>query len=936
MHHLPMGTVTFLFTDIEGSTHLLQQGGERYPSLLEEYRSLVRTAFHAWSGHQVDTQGDGFFVAFARASEAIGAAVEMQRCLASHAWPQGVLVRVRMGLHTGEPELTSEGYVGLDVHQAARIMSAGHGGQILLSQSTRELLEQELPAAVSLRDLGAHRLKDLQRPTRLFQVVIADLPADFPPLRTLDAHANNLPIQPTPFIGREQEVQECLHLLRRDEVRLLTLTGPGGIGKTRLALQVAAELNEVFPDGLYFVNLAPLRNPGFVVPTIAQALDLQELAEHPLLDLVKAFLREKQLLLLLDNFEQVASAALQVAELLATCPRLKVLVTSRMGLHVQAEQEFAIPPLCVPDPRQLPEVVALAQYDALALFIQRAQATRPAFQLSHANARAVAEICLRLDGLPLAIELAAARIKLLPPQALLARLTPRLTLLSSGARDVPERQQTLRNTIAWSYQLLEAQEQRLFRRLSVFVGGCTLQAIETMGAALDGEAGGVFEGVACLLDKSLLRQMEQEDGQPRLVMLETIREYGLEALETSGEMEVIRQTHAMYYLALAEEAEQELGGPRQVRWLEQLEREHDNLRAAMRWSLEQGKAGATLEMAWRLGDALRWFWQRRGHLNEGRTFLERALAGSQGIVAVGRAKALDAAAILAHFQGDGVRRDALSRESLALFQELGNKQGIAFSLFWQAFGIMERGNYAEARVTLEKAMTLHREVGNTEYVAWSLYRLAQPDMYQGEYARARALCEESLALHRKLGNTWGIAYGVHQLARVLFYSQSDPALVRSLLQESLTLNRELGDKWINGQVLLLLGDVALSQGDMALARSLAEESMALWREIEFPWATCSLWSLELLAKVEAHQADYATARIHYEEGLALARKVDDKGYTASYLEGLADVVAAQGEPPWAAQLWGAAEALRETIGAPIPPVFRPTYERSVTAARAQL
>jgi ATP/maltotriose-dependent transcriptional regulator MalT len=273
---------------------------------------------------------------------------------------------------------------------------------------------------------------------------------------------------------------------------------------------------------------------------------------------------------------------------------------------------------------------------------------------------------------------------------------------------------------------------------------------------------------------------------------------------------------------------------------------------------------------------------------------------------------------------------------LALFQELGNKQGIAFSLFWQAFGIMERGNYAEARVMLEKAMTLHREVGNTEYVAWSLYRLAQPDMYQGEYARAHALCEESLALHRKLGNTWGIAYGVHQLARVLFYSQSDPALVRSLLQESLTLNRELGDKWINGQVLLLLGDVALSQGDMALARSLAEESMALWREIEFPWATCSLWSLELLAKVEAHQADYATARIHYEEGLTLARKVDDKGYTASYLEGLADVVAAQGEPPWAAQLWGAAEALRETIGAPIPPVFRPTYERSVTAARAQL
>src|SRR6266699_3634769 len=347
MHHLPMGTVTFLFSDIEGSTRLLKHLGERYPTMLEEYRSLVRTAFHACSGHEVDTQGDGFFVAFARASEAIGAAVEMQRSLASHAWPEDVVVRVRMGLHTGEPKLTSEGYVGLDVHQAARIMSAGHGGQILLSQSTRELLEQELPAAVSLRDLGAHRLKDLQRPTRLYQVVIADLPADFPPLRTLDAHANNLPIQPTPFIGREQEVQECLHLLRRDEVRLLTLTGPGGIGKTRLALQVAAQLSEVFPDGLSFVNLAPLHDPEFVVSTIAQTLGIREVVGQSLLEHLREELQQKQLLLLLDNFEQVVSAALQVAELLATCPRLKVLVTSRMGLHVQAEQEFAIPPLCV-------------------------------------------------------------------------------------------------------------------------------------------------------------------------------------------------------------------------------------------------------------------------------------------------------------------------------------------------------------------------------------------------------------------------------------------------------------------------------------------------------------------------------------------------------------------------------------------------------------
>ena len=358
---------------------------------------------------------------------------------------------------------------------------------------------------------------------------------------TLDTHPNNLPVQPTPFIGREQEIAAVEQLLRREEVRLLTLTGPGGIGKTRLALQVAAELSEVFPDGVYFVNLAPIRDSGFVVPTIAQALDVKELAEQPLLDLLKAFLREQQLLLLLDNFEQVVSAAIQVATLLAACPQLKVLVTSRMVLHVQAEQEFAVPPLSLPDPRHLPEVVVLAQYEALALFIQRAQAARPEFQLTNANARAIAEICMHLDGLPLAIELAAARIKLLPPQALLARLTPRLTVLTSGARDVPERQQTLRNTIEWSYQLLDAELQRLFRRLSVFAGGCTLQAIEAISATLDGEAGRVFEGVASLLDQSLLRQTEQEGEEARLVMLETIREFGLEVLAESGEMETTRQ-----------------------------------------------------------------------------------------------------------------------------------------------------------------------------------------------------------------------------------------------------------------------------------------------------------------------------------------------------------------------------------------------------------
>src|SRR5437588_809855 len=566
MRELPTGTVTLLFTDIEGSTRLLQQVGPRYDGILTECRQLLRAAFHRWNGYEVDTQGDAFFVAFARATDAVSAAVGMQRALAAHPWPDGATVHVRIGLHTGEPQRSAEGYVGLDVHRAARLMSAGHGGQVLLSQTTRDLVQHDLPDGVSLRDLGEHRLKDLQRPSCLYQLLIADLPADFPALKTLDVCFNNLPVQFTPLIGREQEVAAVQNLLHRENVRLVTLTGPGGTGKTRLGLQVAAELCDLFPDGVYFVNLALINDPAFVVPAIAQTLGLRQVAGQFLLERLKGELQQKQLLLVLDNFEQIVSAAPQLVDLLAACPSLKLLVTSREVLRVRSEHEFAVPPLAVPDPLHLPELAVVSHYAAVALFTQRAQAINPAFQVTPANARTIAEICVRLDGLPLAIELAAARVKLFPPQALLARLDQRLQVLTSGTRDAPVRQQSLRNTIAWSYDLLNAEEQRLFRRLSAFVGGCTLQAIEAVCVALDksNEAGRVLDGVASLIDKSLLQQTEQEGEEPRLVMLETIREYGLEALETSGEMEAARLAHAAYYLRLSQQAEPKLEGAQQA------------------------------------------------------------------------------------------------------------------------------------------------------------------------------------------------------------------------------------------------------------------------------------------------------------------------------------------------------------------------------------
>ncbi len=680
------------------------------------------------------------------------------------------------------------------------------------------------------------------------------LPVDFPPLKTLDTHWNNLPIQPTPFIGREQEVAAVAQLLRREEVRLLTLTGPGGIGKTRLALQIATQLSGLFPDGVYFVNLAPIRDPALVVPTIAQALHIKENAEQPMLNLLKAFIRKQRLLLLLDNFEQVVSAATQVADLLISCPELKVLVTSRMVLHVRAEQEFAVPPLSMPDPRHLPDLGVLSQYEAVALFIHRTQAVKPEFQLSNANAPAVAEICKHLDGLPLAIELAAARVKLLPPQALLARLTPRLSILTSSTRDAPERQQTLRNTIAWSYQLLDAEAQRLFRRLSVFVGGCTLQAIEEISAAFEGEAEQVLEVVASLVDQSLLQQTQQEGKEPRLMMLETIREYGMEALEASGEVEATRQAHATYYLRLAEEAEPELAGPQQVTWLERLEREHDNLRAAMQWLLAQEGTEQGKELALRLGGALLRFWEVRGHWSEGWDFLEWARTGHKGVTVLAQVKVLMAAAyLLDHLKNDTDQAHAFYEESLLRYRELGDTAGIAHALLPLGEIAGRRGNVAVAYSRIEEALALFRAMGDRKGIALSLTNLADVVCQQGEYARAICLNEESLELFRRLGDMEGIIWSLFGLARVLFLSQGDAAQVHTLLEEGLVLSREVGHKLGIAQALSLLGEVSLKQGNASKARLLVEEGLRLYREGRDQRGIAE--SLSLLARVEAHEGD---------------------------------------------------------------------------------
>jgi predicted ATPase/class 3 adenylate cyclase/DNA-binding SARP family transcriptional activator len=890
---LPAGTVTFLFTDVERSSQLWERYPEAMKSALAHHDLLLRQAIQAHGGRVFKTVGDAFYAAFATAPAALAAVLAAQQALLAEAWEETGPLRVRMALHTGIAEERDGEYFGPTLNRLARLLQASHGGQVLLSLPTEELVRDTLPEGASLRSLGEHRLKDLVRPEQVFQLLHLDLPSTFPPLRSLAAFTHNLPLQWTSFIGREQEMAELKRLL--PTTPLLTLTGPGGGGKTRLALQVAADLLDAYPDGVWLVELAALAEPSLVPQTVAITLGVPEQAGRPLTATLIEHLRSRSLLLLLDNCEHLRAACGELVEaLLRACPNVRVLATSRERLGLTGERVYLTPSLSLPE---LPppsvsgaaRVAAVLQSEAVRLFVERAVYSQPQFALTERNAPVVAQLCQRLDGVPLAIELAAARVRALPVERIAARLDDRFRLLTGGSRTALPRQQTLRALLDWSYDLLSASERRLLCRLSVFAGGWTLEAAEGVCAGDGIEAGEVFDLLTQLVDKSLVVYEEQE-GEARYRLLETVRQYSGDRLLEAGETAAVRGQHTDFFVRLAEQAEPELPGVEQTAWLERLEREHDNLRAALTWSRAEGQGEAGL----RLGGALWWYWAVRGYLGEGREHLAGLLAlPPVETRTAARVKALKGAGLLALYQGDLGASRTLLLESVAIFRDLGCKQGIA------------------------------NPVGALGVVAYS----------QGEHGAARALYEESLAIERERGDQPEIAHVLNHLGRMA-RTQGDFGTARVLLEESRAIFLKLGHKQGIGWSLVELGWLARCERNYGAAQALWEESLADFREVGHKQGITG--SLNSLAQLAREQGDHGNARAFCEESLAICREIGDRAGIVTDLEGLAAVAVAQAQPERAARLVGAAEGVREAIGTPLPRSDRVEHNRSVAAVRAAL
>ena len=942
MEKFPSGTVTFLFTDIEGSTKLAQEHREQWENLRQRHHAILQSAMEAHNGYVFQIIGDAFCVAFHTASDAVNAAIDSQCNLQSEDWGD-TTIKVRIGIHTGEAEAHNGEYRGyLTLSMIQRVMSAGHGGQILLSGASEILVRGQLPKDVSLRDMGEHKLKDVPQPVRIFQVVGLDLQSEFPALRTLDVFPNNLPTQLTSFVGREKEILESMQMLKQS--RLITFTGSGGTGKSRLSLQVASSILEQFIDGVWFIELAPISEPALVPNTVANVLRLRIEDSRPLMDVVVDWLHDKGALLILDNCEHLIDACAQFAiTILRRCRDVRILASSREALGIAGEITYRVPSL--PTPNEPLNINQLETFDSVKLFIQRATLTLPTFQLTDDNASFVAQICSRLDGIPLAIELAAARVRALSVEQIAERLDDRFRLLTGGSRTALPRQQTLRALIDWSYQLLSKDERLLFRRLAVFVGGWTLDAAELV-CGEERSSFDVLDLMTHLVDKSLIN-VEHSAGEARYHRLETIRQYAREKLFDTEEVVSLRDRHLAYFARLAKLAEQGLQGRAQKKWLARLEAEHDNLRAALEWSLK-----AQPETGLRIATALREFWDTHGHLTEARkwlgTFIDatkdippttlrvKALFAAMGFAArqtdiegwkahldeeFALAKSLDdtwgiAQGLVSHglikeyFENDIEAAESFYRRALEYVHKLDDKLFLGQSLGPLAGCALKHYEYARAEEIFRESLSLFREVQNTKEIAGAYGNIAEVALSRRDYDSARVSAEESLALYRELDDKHGVATALRTLSYAS-HNQGKTEQAQMAAEQGVTLFRQLGDRACMGMTLCALARHVLGQGDAGRAEEIIQEAVKVLHEVGE--MSSEVGALDVAGRVALAQGDLFKAQKYFRDGIAYYKDAKEVSQIPSLLEGLANALARSSQAQKAILLLGAGEALRERI-----------------------
>ena len=897
MNHLPTGTVTFLFTDIEGSTRLAQDHPDAMASLLARHHEILGQSIEGNSGFVFQIVGDSFCASFHNARDALHAALDAQHFLQNEAWSPAP-IRVRMGIHTGQADLQESGdYHGyVTLSHVQRLMSAAHGGQVLLSFASQELVRDEMPEGITLRDMGVRRLKDVPRAEHIYQLVIPDLPNEFPPIKTLEMFHHNLPAQMTSFIGREEERAAIKQALK--EHRLVTLTGSGGAGKSRLSLQVAMECLDQFSDGVWLVELAPVTDPALVPGTLLSTFNLREDRHRSVLDVLIDYLRTKTLLLMLDNCEHLIETCAQISEtLLQACPKLRILASSREALGITGEFAYRVPSLNTPNPENLPPLDQLQKADSIRLFIERAATAKPGFALTDVNAFSLAQICYRLDGIPLAIELAASRVKVLSPDQIAARLDDRFRLLTGGSRTALPRQQTLRAMIDWSYSLLSEEEKKLFRRLAVFVGGWTLEGAEAVCGDEDDRAD-ILDLLTRLVDKSLVFT-EETNSEIRYHRLETIRQYSREKFLETDEVEKIRDRHLDFFVQFAELVDLKLKSRDQLLWQNRMSAEQDNLRAALEWGLNRNP-----DKALRITGAANLFWTAGGYSAEGFRWTQQALeqaektplpAGStEDRRLIARAKALCGLTRLYLSLGDNANAQRSAEESVALYRQSPDRRGLAFALIV----------------------------------------LAYPLEFLGERTQAEDALQESYSIGRAEGDTYIICRALNRLGHVIVDLYHDLALAQRYVEESLQLAQEAGLRSQEAQAFEILGFIAIHQDDHEEARGYLKESVGAYESIGASFNV--ILEKSNLAHLERKLGNHAEALEYYRETILAFRDMGQTGAVAHQLECFGFIALAQDEQERALQLFAAANALREKSGTPMTPDEQTYFYEQLNNLRAKM